>query len=57
MTTKTKKALRQRISHQPGVADGGQTVDPDLNQPSHQIHGCPCLRKSGLATKQKSVQT
>lgn len=49
--------FRQNISYQTGAVGRGRTIDPDLNQPPHQIHGCPCLRREGLAVKRKSVQT
>lgn len=49
--------LRQNTSRQPGIVGRSQTVDPDLNQPPHQICECPCWRTAGSAPKRKSVQT
>lgn len=46
-----------QTEYQPCAVGRSQTADLDLNQPSNQIHVCPCLRREGLAFKRKSVQT
>lgn len=47
---KTQKGDAVQTDYKPSARccrGRGHTVDPDLNQPPHQIHACPCLRREG----------